>query len=784
MNSRPRRLDPVFAAARSYSRAAPFPTVLFCTCLMPIRPNPLFCFALLLASLGLSAGPATAQRTTLSLDGEWQLEDSELPHAMPTRFTHTVPVPGMANLATPPFPDMDYYMTWENIYNQFAFGFLDRTKPVPKPGTQQKRNWFWYRKTFTAPAAHPAAILKINKAQFSTAVWLNGKKIGDYLGCYTASIFPVASAINWGGENTLVVRVGAHPGVMPEDVPSGTDFEKTKWTAGIYDSVSIAFSSNPVIETVQVAPRIQPPSILVQSVLRNHGATDATYSLAHVVKPAQGAGTVLKSGVLQGKLAPGESRTLTQTIAMPGARQWSPEDPYLYLLETTSGGDSKSTRFGVREFRFDTATRRAYLNGKLYFMRGSNITLHRFFEDPNTGNLPWNETWVRKMLVELPKWMNWNSFRFCIGAAPEKWYDIADEAGLLIQDEFFLWTGGQSWKLHKRRAWNVEELTAQYKDWLRDNWNHPSVVIWDANNETEDPIFHEKIIPAVRPLDLSNRPWENSYNLPAGPDDPVEDHPYLFNRGTMGPGKIFDMRELESMSGAPRAGATKPHGRALILNEYGWLWLLRDGEPCVVSRRIYDTILGPQATPAERIELNHYYLAGLTEYWRAWRHYAGVMHFVWLTFCYPNAYTCDNFGDVVKLELHEPFKKYVREAFKPLGLYINFWQPSLKPEIERSFHVMMVNDYESPVTGNLALRLEDEHGTPVAALEQPFSNAPWGQQTLTFKMKMPAREGKYILKAIATPLSGPAMESTTSLRKLTLTSAVTPAPRTEAPSTE
>ena len=43
-------------------------------------------------------------------------------------------------------------------------------------------------------------------------------------------------------------------------------------------------------------------------------------------------------------------------------------------------------------------------------------------------------------------------------------------------------------------------------------------------------LFGEKIIPAVRGLDLSNRPWENSYNPPAGPDDPVEDHPYEFQR--------------------------------------------------------------------------------------------------------------------------------------------------------------------------------------------------------------------------------------------------------------
>jgi beta-galactosidase len=52
------------------------------------------------------------------------------------------------------------------------------------------------------------------------------------------------------------------------------------------------------------------------------------------------------------------------------------------VLETGTGGDTAVTRFGMRDFHFDTATKRAYLNGRVYFMRGSNITLHRFFEDP------------------------------------------------------------------------------------------------------------------------------------------------------------------------------------------------------------------------------------------------------------------------------------------------------------------------------------------------------------------------------------------------------------------
>ena len=42
---------------------------------------------------------------------------------------------------------------------------------------------------------------------------------------------------------------GAHPAVLPDNYPAGSDFEKIKWTPGIYDSVSVFFCANPVIAT-------------------------------------------------------------------------------------------------------------------------------------------------------------------------------------------------------------------------------------------------------------------------------------------------------------------------------------------------------------------------------------------------------------------------------------------------------------------------------------------------------------------------------------------------------
>src|SRR6202162_2534404 len=367
-------------------------------------------------------------RTTISLNGTWQIEDSKEAETIPVAWNHKVAVPGLAHSAEPSFPQVDQFDSRMLIQNRVGQGKLPKTAIVYNAGVaRQERNWFWYRRTFEVSDPKGVAILRINKAQFGAAVWLNGVKIGDHLPCFTAAIFDVSKAIRR-GQNELIVRVGAHPGVLPPTVSGGTDYEKLRWTPGIYDNVSLTLSENPVIESVQVAPKIADSSILVQTSLRNFGKNPASFSLTYRVHVWKESVTVASSVTKGIRLAPGESKVVLQTVAVAGARLWSPESPNLYALETITGGDTATTRFGMREFRFDTVTKRAYLNGRVYFMRGSNITLHRFFEDPLSGTLPWDEAWVRKLLVEIPHEMHWNSFRFCIGPVPDQWLAIADGA--------------------------------------------------------------------------------------------------------------------------------------------------------------------------------------------------------------------------------------------------------------------------------------------------------------------------------------------------------------------
>ena len=702
--------------------------------------------AILTLSLAVLATPLrTAQRTTLSLDGQWEIADSIEAGDLPAAWSHKAPVPGLAHSAVPGFQDVDEFESRQLIQNRVARGLAPASALVSNAGvSRQQRNWFWYRRRFDVAVVRRVATLRIDKAQFGATVWVNGQQVGEHLPCFTAAIFDVSGKLRQ-GSNEIVVRVGAHPGVLPSTVSAGTDFEKNRWTPGIYDSVSLALSDNPAIAEVQVAPSRDLQSVTVQTKLRNHSAQPVAFALTEAVHAWKSDAIVASAPAMQLRLAAGEERTVTRKIAIPAAKLWTPEQPNLYVLETGTGGDSAATRFGMREFHFETATKRAYLNGRPYFMRGSNITLHRFFEDPKSGVLPWDEKWVRKLLVAIPQEMHWNSFRFCIGPVPGKWFDIADEAGLLIQNEYFVWTGKAWHGAENQVRFDADQMIREYGEWMRDNWNHPSVAIWDANNETFDPIFGEKIIPAVRALDLSNRPWENSYNPPVGPDDPVEDHPYEFSGMARRGGAEFSMTTFERPNGkAPGA----PSGHALILNEYGWTWLNRDGSPTELTKDLYPRLLPANATAEDRFALNAYLLAGITEFWRAYRQYAAVLHFVYLMSSDPLGYTADHFRDVEKLELEPHFRDYMSHAFAPLGVYLSFWQPKLAAG-KQTFQVMLVNDEYQAAAGSVTVSLLSASGGEAARAQAPFQVGSLGQTTLYIDLDVPHTPGDFLLQAKA-----------------------------------
>ena len=107
----------------------------------------------------LKTAHAAPPRNVIPLDGTWQIAEGNLTD-VPTAFDHTVPVPGLVSLATPPFAELGPTVA-DRIY------YTQKTPPFDA---------LWYRRTFTVDGPIPAtAMLKVAKAMYGTRVFLNGE---------------------------------------------------------------------------------------------------------------------------------------------------------------------------------------------------------------------------------------------------------------------------------------------------------------------------------------------------------------------------------------------------------------------------------------------------------------------------------------------------------------------------------------------------------------------------------------------------------------------------------
>lgn len=682
--------------------------------------TPILLFA---SALFLFSCSDTIRRENISLNGTWQCTVTESGSAIPESFTGTIPVPGLADMATVKIDSLG----------------------LPH---SEKRD-LWYRRAFQhTPVAGKKVTLKIHKVKFGHTVWVNGQKAGSSNYCFTPAEYDITELLNMeGSNNELVIRVGAFTNNLEEPVIYGADFEKIRYLPGIYDDVELIISGDHRIRNVQVAPDIESDLLLLEVYMPDMQTGELKYRITEKVT-----GKVVLEGK-SGNLSWDSGRTRFE-IPFTNYHLWSPEIPFLYKLEVSSENDNYSTTFGMRSFGFDVESGRAELNGETYFMRGTNVCIFRFFEDPERNGLPWDTAWVRS-LHRTFKSMHWNSIRYCISVPPRFWYDIADEEGLLIQDEYPVWTGTEGGFARIYPDVTPLTLAEEYHHWMPERWNHPSVVIWDAQNESVTPVIGQAI-GIVRELDLSGRPWENGWARPQSPDDPMETHPYRFTRylgqkaGEEGPLKeliaepqVPDNGPSERMP--PEGGGEYPN--PIIINEYGWLWLNRDGSTTTLTDWVYPNAFGKEMDTEERLETYARHLGILTEYWRAHRKAAGVLHFCGLAYSRsgePRGQTSDHFTDIAALELEPHFVEFVKPAFNPVGLFIDWFELEVAPDVAVKIPVVAINDLNTSHEGTLHLTWKSGE-TRIEAAEAGVSIEAFGRIDTTFSIQTPSQPGEWEL---------------------------------------
>jgi beta-galactosidase len=692
------------------------------------------CFCLVQAQNG-------AKRQTISLNGTWEIGEGKK-NVPPSTFKHAIPVPGLVTMASPAF---------ENAAPTIAPFNQDEKKDKNIVTKDLLREAFWYKKTFTVDTNVPSvAVLRIAKAMFGTKVILNGKDLGEHLPSFTSGYFDVKGALKK-GKNTLLIGVGADRGALPRSMPDGFDFEKARYIPGIFDKVEILLSGTPNIVTVQTAPDIYNGKVRVQLKLNNSGTTKQS-KVQFTVTEAK-SGKIVGSLQKEVALVPQSKENLVDVwVPIENSHLWSPEDPFLYSLKVSTEADDYSTRFGMREFTVDTLSKRCMLNGKPYFMRGSNITLLRFVEDDATSHLAFDPKWVRDLHKGF-KDFNWNSLRYCIGLPPEFWYEIADEEGFLIQDEFPIWYGGKTWSSWPNEL-KSDELARQYKEWMQDNWNHPSVVIWDASNETYSPNEEiGKAVKVVRGLDISKRPWDNSYSAMREPIDFYEAHPYHFYKPE------FKLKDIVKESPIPYGNdLTNKKTHAVMLNEYGWLWLNRDGTPTTLTEKLYVNLVGKEGTVEQRCHVYATYLAAETEFWRCHRQAAAVLHFTALGYSRPQGQTSDHFADIAKLQYESEFAKYTPDSFSPVGLMLDEWGSAIKAGQTHEFKIKAINDLQSDWNGKVILRILKD-GKVVQQSSSPLYIPLYGSADLSITCMGSCRKGNYVVEAVLDSVNGKEVKS-------------------------
>jgi beta-galactosidase len=713
----------------------------------------------MIVTSGSSAVVAQSYGKTINLNGTWDFEQTA--DAFPPRkFSRKCPVPGLIHLAQPRIDAYNkIFKNPEEYSNLFLLPHQDTLKQFVRDyrNLKYEPKYSWYRRMVDIPKelGDTEVTLIILKSQYVTQVYVNGQDMGQSIACYTPIRMRITRALKPGRANEILIRVGERIWLPPWATGS-TDQEKVNYLPGIWDDVSLSFSGKQKIQKNLFLPSVKRKTVTVKFTVRSFYHQQLTNRdpkvdavKVEIAVKEKKSGKVVATAEVFGDAFRDNETQLEATFPFPEFQTWSPEQPFLYeaeikLYDGDKFSDMATATFGMRDF--ERRGRFFYLNDEKYYLRGTNITLHRFFDDPDCQALPWDREWVKKMLIDDPKTLGWNAMRICVGLVPDFWYDLADEYGMLFQNEWMYW---------QTHGWD-QQIREEFTDWVWSDGNHPSIVIWDAINENWQTFVGNELIPELMKLDPT-RIWDAGYMRAEDLvyEDPIDEpHPYRAMNFMSAhdpeeyiknsPYLLGKMDDWEARHRRYLDGSA-----ALIVNEYGWNWLWRDGKPAKLTKNAYDYLVGENATADQRRELQAYWLQCETEWLRAERSIAGILAFTHLTNNF--GYTGDWYINDIKDLEPGPSLKWFKHAFAKTNVFIDladqryFPNGSYAAGEQLSFNLVGINDEKYEVSGNVQLLILDHDGNQVLQKEQEIMIPAYGRVNAPVFVELPEKEGGYLI---------------------------------------
>jgi hypothetical protein len=652
----------------------------------------------------------------ISLNGFWDVEMSD---NQPELYKHKVKVPGIISMAIPSFQG--------NLHGNI-------------PPRQVDEKDVWYRTTFELSEENfENAILKI-RAKYNAEVFLNGINLGyDHHTTYSHAAFDASKAINFQGLNTLVVKVGSWHTASSPSKETETQFWRNSRCPGIWDNVELCLSNNPAIQHVQVIPDLSQEKVLAKVTMKNSSTAKKRGEVRFEIREKETNKKLSTTVSIPFKLKPGEETQLSVLIPCNGIKHWTAGkegSPWLNILSTSVHlddevtTDTEETVFGYRSFEIKGAD--IFVNGQKAFFRAGNIAFSRALI--RWDYLIFNDKWVRNLLSTLKNDYNYNYIRSHIGHMPSNWYDIADEVGLMIHDEWRYFHDSDP------VGKDLEEAEIELTRWVEQNINHPSIVVWD--NENEGDVVLAGLMEKLRELDPT-RPW--------GEEDFDADHVYDYSETLTD--SIIDQLDPEKPS-------TVLESCRLWLNEFGWpdpkenFKTVKTATAWGFKYYTSDDILQLQADI--HADLGTFYRSRRFEIWSP---------FVILS----SDVNGQNFfmGDIGESLKPKPCLLVLRDLNEPFGVSVDMLQAKewyrdkkiYSPGKNYIKEVKIWNDFNTTKNGTIKCVLYNSSNNPVSDTSFTVSVPSGAAVGMPLTLKMPKKEDIYYLHCHMVDENGNASKS-------------------------
>ncbi|MEO7041928.1 MAG: sugar-binding domain-containing protein [Gemmatimonadaceae bacterium] len=348
---------------------------------------------------------------------------------------------------------------------------------APLSGVPDSADIGWYERTVSVPSAWRGkrVFLVVGASDWRTSAWLDGSKLGDHQGGYTPFSMELTPIVKFGGEQRLTMRVDDSPHAFKLEGKQG--YGKAR---GMWQTVYLEARGGDPLQYVHFTPDIQKDRVVVDARLMDPAPQEMQLRIAFGNADTMSAGGAQFPSAVTHSIARGAS-TVHFEIAIPNARLWSPDDPFLYQVAVTAKGsgiatDSVDSYFGMREISVvdlpGTSIPYVAVNGKPVYLQ---LALDQAYHPEGFYTFP-TDSMLRNEIVHARQ-LGLTGLREHIKIeAPRKLY-WADKLGVLIMADVPNWWGPPDSTAFHEHDYALSEM-------IERDYNHPSIFSWIMYNET------------------------------------------------------------------------------------------------------------------------------------------------------------------------------------------------------------------------------------------------------------------------------------------------------------